>query len=87
MQKKKKSNRYVQQVSNSEVGNVATPLRKWTRITMRQMKGFLVCILNMGIIKEPTIASYWSTHCSQANPWFTNMFTMHHFFHFALSAA
>jgi hypothetical protein len=31
-----------------------TPLKNWTRITMDEMKGFL-----MGIIKKPTVAPYW----------------------------
>jgi hypothetical protein len=51
------------------------------QITMHEMKGFLACILNMGIIKKPTIASYWSTLCSQATPGFGKMFTKHHFPH------
>jgi hypothetical protein len=71
------SNRYVQQVISSKVGNVATPLKKRTRITMCQMKGFLACILNIGIIKKPTIASYWLTLCSLSTPWFGKMFTKH----------
>jgi hypothetical protein len=62
------SNRYAQQVVSSKVGNVPTPLKNWTRITMHEMKGFLACILNMDIIKKPTIASYWSILCSQATP-------------------
>jgi hypothetical protein len=72
-------NRYVLQVSSSKVGNVLTQLKN--RITMHMMKGFLACIENMGIIKKPTIASYWSTVCSQANPWCRKMFTKHHFSH------
>jgi hypothetical protein len=43
------------------------------------MKGFLACILKLGIIKKPTIASYWSTPCSQATPWFGKMLTKHGF--------
>jgi hypothetical protein len=43
------------------------------------MKGFLACILKLGIIIKPTIASYWSTICSQATPWFWKMFTKHIF--------
>jgi hypothetical protein len=45
------------------------------------MKGFLAYIINMGIIKKPATASYWSTLCSQAAPWFGKMFTMHHISH------
>jgi hypothetical protein len=48
---------------------------------MHKLKGFLACILNMGIIKKPTIASYCSTLCSQATPWFGKMFTKYWFSH------
>jgi hypothetical protein len=61
------SKRYTQQVISSKVGNVPTPLKNWTRITMHEMKGLLACILNVCIIKKPTIASYWSILCSKAN--------------------
>jgi hypothetical protein len=54
-------NRYEQQVITSKAANVPTLLKNWTRITMHEIKGFLACTLNMGIIKKPTIASYWST--------------------------
>jgi hypothetical protein len=74
-------NRYAQQVISSKAGNVPTPLRNWTRITVHEMKGFLTCILNMGIMKKPTIASYWSTLCYKATPWFGKMFTKHCFSH------
>lgn len=75
------SNRYAQQVIRSKAGNVPTPLKNWTRITMPEIKGFLACILNMGIIKKPTIASYWSSLCTQATPWFGKMFSMRRFSH------
>jgi hypothetical protein len=35
----------------------------------------------MGIIKKPTIATYWSTLCSQATSWFWKVFTKHCFAH------
>jgi hypothetical protein len=66
---------------SSKAGNVPIPLKNWTKITTHKMKGFLACILNMGIIKEPTTAPYWSTFCSQAIPWFEKMFTKHRFSH------
>jgi hypothetical protein len=62
------SKRYVQQVISSKAGNAPTPLKNGTRFTMYEMKGFLACILNMGIIKKPTVASYWSFLCSKAHP-------------------
>jgi hypothetical protein len=54
----RESNRHVQQMIRSKAGNVPTPLKNWTRITVHEMKGFLVCILNMDIIKKPNIAAY-----------------------------
>jgi hypothetical protein len=60
------SDRYVQQVISSKAANIPILLKNWARITMHEMKGFLACILNMGMSKKPTIASYWSTLCSQA---------------------
>ncbi|XP_021936450.1 piggyBac transposable element-derived protein 4-like [Zootermopsis nevadensis] len=73
------SNRYAQQFITSKGGNVSTHLKNWNRITTPEMKGFLACILNMGIVKKPTIASYWSILPSQATPWFGKMFSKHRF--------
>jgi hypothetical protein len=75
------SNRYAQQVITNKAANRPTPLMNWIRIIMHRMKGFLAFILNMSIIKKPAKASYWSTLCSQATPWFGKMFTKHHFSH------
>jgi hypothetical protein len=47
------SSRYAQQVISSPASNVHTPPKNWTRITMHEVKGFLVCILIMGIIEKP----------------------------------
>jgi hypothetical protein len=81
------SNRYARQVITIKAGNVPTLLKNWTRIIMHEMKEFLACIVNMVTTIKPIIASYWSTLCSQATPWFGKMFTKHcfshllHFFH------
>jgi hypothetical protein len=55
------SNRYAQQVISSKVGNVPILLKTGPELPCTR---FLVCSLNMGIIKKPTIASFWSTLCS-----------------------
>jgi hypothetical protein len=75
------SNRHAQQVISSKVGYVPALLMNWTRITMHKMKGFPACILNMGIIKKPTTASYWSNLRSQATAWSGKMFTRKCFSH------
>jgi hypothetical protein len=61
-------NSYAQEMISSKAGNFPTPLKNWTRITMHEMKGFLACILHVGIVKKPTIVSHWSALCSQATP-------------------
>lgn len=39
--------------------------------TLDEMKAFLSVVINMGIIKKPTIDQYWNTHQeSQSTPWF-----------------
>jgi hypothetical protein len=51
----------------------------WTNISMAELKGFLACIINMGITKRPTIESYWFTKKSQYLPWFHEMFSRNRF--------
>ncbi|CAK9832789.1 PiggyBac transposable element-derived protein 4 [Anthophora retusa] len=53
--------------------------RKWKDITISELKGFIACVINMGIQKWPTISSYWSTNNSQYNPWFHRMFSRNRF--------
>ncbi|XP_067141226.1 piggyBac transposable element-derived protein 4-like [Centruroides vittatus] len=75
------SNRYAQQVINGMGNNVPPALKNWSRISVVEIKGFIACILNMGLIKKPTIESYWSTSSSQATPWFGKMFSRTRFYH------
>jgi hypothetical protein len=48
---------------------------KWTNFTLNEINRFVACLLNMNIIRELTIASYWFTCPSQTFSWFSNMFT------------
>ena len=41
---------------------------KWVAVTVTEMKAFISMILNMGLIRKPTIKSYWSTSSSQKTP-------------------
>ncbi|XP_023231813.1 piggyBac transposable element-derived protein 4-like [Centruroides sculpturatus] len=75
------TNRYAQQVINGMGGNVPQYLKKWQPVTVEEIKGFLAFILNMGLNKKSSIASYWSTSDSQNIPWFGRMFTKHRFSH------
>jgi hypothetical protein len=47
---------------------------KWKGLTLAELKGFISCILNMGLERRPTIAAYWYTTASQYCPWFHDMF-------------
>lgn len=35
--------------------------KNWTDVTVSEMKKTFACLLLMGIVKKPTVASYWST--------------------------
>ena len=48
--------------------------RNWKDLTLAELKGFTACILNMGLERRPTIASYWYTTASQYCPWFHDKF-------------
>lgn len=53
--------------------------RSWKPVTVSEMKGFLATIFNMGIVRKPTIESYWSTNELVATPWFRKMFSRNRF--------
>ena len=44
--------------------------RKWVATCVTEMKAFVSVILNMGLIRKPSIKSYWSKASSQRTPWF-----------------
>lgn len=54
-------------------------IRKWKPVTLAEMMGFLAVIFNMGLIRKPTLAEYWSTRNSQTTPWFKTMFPRNRF--------
>ena len=47
-------------------------VKRWVDTSLREMKAFVAIVLNMGLIRKPTIYSYWSTTSSQLTPWFTS---------------
>ena len=45
--------------------------RKWIPTNLNEMKGFLAVLLNMGIVKLPSISDYWATkYAAMEVPWF-----------------
>lgn len=53
--------------------------KKWKPVTVLEMQAFISVLINMGLIKKPTIYSYWWTGSSQYIPWFGRMFTRNRF--------
>ncbi|XP_049845457.1 uncharacterized protein LOC126298191 [Schistocerca gregaria] len=57
------------------------PYKKLKNVTSTKVRGFIACLLNMGLNKRPTMLSYWSTKQSQEFPWFGKMFSAYQFRH------
>jgi hypothetical protein len=70
----------MQQVITSKVGNVPTLLKNRTRITMREMKQFLACILNMDLSKSQP-QHHTGPSPTKATPWFGKIYPNHGFSH------
>ena len=49
-------------------------VHKWIKeggVTVNEMTVFLAYVINMGLVRKPTLASYWNTcNPSQCTPWF-----------------
>ena len=48
-------------------------LKNWRDVDITEMKAFIGLILNMGIIKVPTLQEYWSTDITTHIPFFTQV--------------
>lgn len=74
------TNRYAQQFLQTNPNlPPSARAKKWKAVTYNEIKGFISVLLNMNIIRRPTIASYWFTSPSQHFPWFSNMFSRNRF--------
>lgn len=75
------TNKYANKFLRSQQGNLSpkSRLRSWVNVTIEEMKGFIAVILNMGVIRKPTIESYWFTASSSSTPWFSKMFSRNRF--------
>lgn len=75
------TNRYATQTLVARGQNISpnSRLRSWVSVTCSEMRAFIAVILNMGLIKKNTIASYWTVNKSQSTPWFRQMFTRNRF--------
>lgn len=75
------TNKYATDFLRSQENNLSpkSRLKSWINVTLQEMKAFIAVILNMGIIRKPTIESYWSKSSSQSTPWFSNMLSRNRF--------
>jgi hypothetical protein len=57
--------------------------RLWERqgkVTLSEIKGFLAVILNMGLVRKPSIKDYWQKRFGSTNtPWCRKMFSRNRF--------
>jgi hypothetical protein len=81
------TNLYAQQFIESHQAHLQahpkSPVHQWIKqgsTTSAEMKAFFGVIYNMGLIRKPSLKSYWDTcHSSQATPWFKEQFTRDRF--------
>lgn len=77
------TNRYAtQSISNAIRSGTLKPKSRaseWLPVSFGEMRAFIACILNMGLLRKSTIASYWSTLPCSATPWFGKMFSRNRF--------
>jgi hypothetical protein len=75
----RETNRYAEQCLQRSEFKEHSRVKKWLPTCIPEMKGFIACILNMGLIRKPTIFSYWSTNPTTATLWFRQMFARDRF--------
>lgn len=54
--------------------------KKWSPVTLDEMKGFIAVILNMGIVQLANLKDYWSTDNTTNFPFFRSVFSRDRFF-------
>lgn len=73
------TNRYAQKISSMRLTKYAL-YRNWKPVTREEIKGFVACILNMGIIQLGDLKEYWSTDDVSNLPFFSSVFSRDRFF-------
>ena len=57
-------------------------VHQWIRyggLKVKELKGFIAAVINMGLIRKPSIEDYWSTDNTQQTSWFRKMFSRNRF--------
>lgn len=73
------TNRYASQYINSTELKDHSRVKEWLPVTKDEIKAFIACILNMGLVRKPTMFSYWTKLSSGSTPWFPMMFPRNRF--------
>lgn len=73
------TNRYADQFLSTRVPSSGSRNKMWQRTTIDEIRAFIIVIVNMGIIRKPTIESYWSKTEHFSTPWFGKMFSRNRF--------
>lgn len=72
------TNRYAEELLTSSTPSDKCRITDWYPVTILEMKAFVAVLLEMGIIKKPTINSYWMDN-SRYKSWFKMMFSTNRF--------
>lgn len=77
----KYTNLYAQNVIAAKIQrNPNSPNSKpWVKVTVDEIQAFIAVLINMGVTRKPTIASYWWTNPNHGTPWFGKQFTRNRF--------
>lgn len=72
--------RYARRFISTSVIRRYSRVHVWKPVTVKEFLGFIAVVLNMGLIRKPTIAEYWNkSQKSQQTQWFRNMFSRNRF--------
>jgi hypothetical protein len=71
------TNRYAEQFFRNNPA--ARNRMNWVQVSLQEMKAFIAIVLNMGIIRKPSIRSYWYTSSSQKCDWFGKVLSRNRF--------
>lgn len=77
----RETNRYANQFINKHSDSIKdnSRVREWLPVSVDEMKGFIITILNMGLVRLPAIHSYWSKRACSSQIWFKQMFSRNRF--------